>query len=156
VFEGNPLPTTLTTAGFPVNVVSATGAVTVVTQTLPALQATIDASALAVPRTTSISIRTTGPGGSITSGSATFTIGTAAPVLTSLGAVPSPLVAGNPGFTTTVAGTGFLPGVSVRVNGVARPTTVQTPTTLQVTISPEDLAIGQFLKITATNPSPTI
>jgi hypothetical protein len=156
VFEGNPLPTTLATAGFPVNVVSATGAVTVVTQNLPALQATIDAAALAVPRTTSVSIRTTGPGGSITSGSATFTIGTAAPSLTSLGALPSPLIAGNPGFAVTIAGTGFLPGVAVRVNGVARPTTLQTPTTVRVTIPPEDLAVGQLLKITATNPSPTI
>ena len=156
VFEGNPLPTTLTTAGFPVNVVSATGAVTVVTQTLPALQATIDSAALAVPRTTSVSIRTRGPGGSATSGSVTFTIGTAAPVLTALGTVPAPLIAGNPGFTTTIAGTGFLPGVSVRVNGVARPTTLQTPTTVRVTIPPEDLAVGQFLKITATNPAPTI
>jgi hypothetical protein len=156
VFEGNSLPTTLTTAGFPVNVVSATGAVTVVTQSVPALQATIDAAALAVPRTTSVSIRTTGPGGSITSGSATFTIGTAAPVLTTLGTLPSPLIAGNPGFSVTIAGSGFLPGVTARVNGVARPTTLQTPTTVQVTIPPEDLAIGGFLKITATNPSPTI
>ncbi len=156
VFEGNALPTTLTTAGFPVSVVSATGAVTVVTQTLPALQATIDAAALAVPRTTSLSIRTTGPGGSITSASVTFAIGTAAPVLTAFGTIPSPLIAGNTGFTTTIAGTGFLPGVSVRVNGVARPTTLQTPTTVQVTIPPDDLAVGQFLKITATNPAPTI
>src|SRR5437016_5197011 len=45
--------------------------------------------------------------------------GSAAPTLTSFGVLPEPLIAGNAGFTTTVTGTDFLPGVSVLINGVS-------------------------------------
>src|SRR5437773_4064405 len=83
--------------------------------------------------------------------------GSAAPTLTSFGVLlPVPLIAGNAGFTTTVTGTDFLPGVSVLINGVPRPTILLTPTTIQVTIPPEDLAIGGLVKVTAMNPSPTV
>src|SRR3989454_2077544 len=82
--------------------------------------------------------------------------GSAAPVLTSLGALPVPLIAGNPGFTTTITGTGFLSGVSGLVNGAPVPTTLVSPTVIQVTIPPEDLAVGTILKISAINPAPTV
>jgi len=82
--------------------------------------------------------------------------GSAAPVLASFGALPAPLIAGNPGFTTTITGTGFLSGVSALVNGVPVPTTLVSPTVIQVTIPPEDLAVGTILKVSAINPAPTI
>src|SRR5436309_9442190 len=82
--------------------------------------------------------------------------GSAAPTLTRFVVLPMPLIAGNAGFTTTVTGTDFLPGVSVLINGVPRPTILLTPTTIQVTIPPEDLAIGRLVKVTAMNPSPTV
>jgi hypothetical protein len=157
VFEGNALPTALTTASVPVTVVSATGGISVVIQpNVPVLQATIPAQSLAVPHVGSILIRTTGPGGSVSSTSQTFVVGSPAPVLTSFGNVPSQLMAGNSGFTMTIAGTGFLPGVRVLIQGVARPTTFQTPTTLQVVVPAEDLGKGAILKVTALNPAPTV
>src|SRR5262249_5693175 len=124
--------------------------------TLPVLKATLDAGSVVVPRIAALSIRNNGPGGSVSSASAPFPIGTPAPVLTSFGALPQPLLAGNAGFTTTISGSGFLTGATVLVQGVARPTTLLTPTTVQVTIPGEDLANGGFLKISAVNPSPTI
>jgi hypothetical protein len=65
-------------------------------------------------------------------------------------------MAGNSGFTTTIAGTGFVPGVRILIQGVARPTTFQTPTTVQVVVPAEDLAKGAILKVTALNPAPTV
>jgi len=83
-------------------------------------------------------------------------IGSPAPVLTSFGTLPQPLLAGNPGFITTITGTGFAPGVTAMVQGVSRPTTYLNSTTVQVIVPPEDLATGKFLKVTAINPQPTI
>ncbi|PYS33893.1 MAG: hypothetical protein DMG14_30780, partial [Acidobacteria bacterium] len=156
VFDGRSFPTILTTADVPVKLTDAAGATTFVNQTLPVLKATLDAGSVVVPRIGALSIRNNGPGGSISSPPASLPIGTPAPVLTGLGALPQPLLAGNAGFTTTVAGSGFLPGATVLVQGVARPTTLLTPSTVQVTIPGEDLANGGFLKISAINPSPTI
>jgi len=122
----------------------------------PGLQATIDASALAVPHVASLLVRTTGPGGSVSSATSNFVIGNPAPVLVTLGTLPVPLIAGNAGFTMTITGSGFLSGVSVLINGVPRPTTLLTPTTVQVTIPPDDLAVGAVLKVSAINGTPTI
>jgi hypothetical protein len=156
MLDGRSFPAILATADVPVKVSDAAGTTTIVNQTLQVLKTTLDAGTVVVPRIAALSIRNNGPGGSVYSAPASFPIGTPAPVLTSLGAVPQPLLAGNAGFTTTIAGTGFLPGATVLVQGVARPTTLLTATTVQVTIPGEDLANGGFLKISAMNPSPTI
>jgi hypothetical protein len=156
VFEGITLPTTLGTASFPVQVAAGTSGTTTVFQTRPALTATIKAQTLAVPHAASVFVRTTGPGGSTSSSTSAFMIGSAAPVLTRFGVLPTPLLAGNAGFTTTITGSGFLPGVVVTVNGIARPTVRQDATTVSVTIPPDDLANGGFVKVAAVNPSPTV
>jgi hypothetical protein len=156
IFEGNALPTALGTASFPVQIVSATGGISTISQTMPALTATLSAQSLAVPHATSVSVQSTGPGGSILSAPSNFTIGSPAPVLTSLGIVPVPLIAGNPGFSTTVTGTGFLPGAVITINGTPRPTVLINAATATVNIPPEDLATGAFLKVAALNPAPTV
>src|SRR5207244_235810 len=102
IFDGAPLATTLTTTGVPVNVVGATGGVMVVTQTMPALQATIGAGSLAVAHQASVVVRTKGPGETLESAPYTFSVGSTAPVISNFGILPSPLIAGNPGFTTTI------------------------------------------------------
>ena len=156
VFEGNALPTALGTASFPVQIVSATGGISTVLQVMPALTATISAQSLAVPHASSIIVVSTGPGGSVSSAPSNFTIGSPAPVLAGIGIIPVPLIAGNPGFTTTVSGTGFLPGATITINGTPRPTVLQNATTATVNIPPEDLATGAFLKVAALNPAPTV
>src|SRR5262249_55927684 len=85
-----------------------------------------------------------------------FTIGSPAPVLTALGILPVPSIAGNPGFTTTVTGTGFLPGAVITINGTPRPTVLQNPTTATVSIPPDDLATGAHLRAAGLNPAPTV
>ena len=156
VFEGTALPTALGTASFPVQVVSATGAISTVFQVLPALTSTLNAQSLAVPHATSVFVQNSGPGGSVFSVPTNFTIGSPAPVVTGLGILPVPLIAGNPGFTTTVTGTGFLPGAVITINGTPRPTVLTNPTTVTVSIPPDDLATGAHLKVAAMNPAPTV
>jgi hypothetical protein len=156
VFEGRSLPSTLVMADFSTNILAADGTTTVVHESVPVLKTTLDAGSIAVPRLGSLFVRTTGPGGSVTSAPVPLPIGTPAPVLTGFGEIPQPLLAGNGGFTTTIVGSGFLPGVTVRVQDVARQTILLTSTSVQVTIPAEDLASGGFLKVTAMNPAPTI
>lgn len=156
LFEGLPVTTTITTTAVAVTIVGATGGVSVVMQNVQALQGTLEAQKLVAPRETFLQIVNSGPGGGVSSDVKAITVGTPAPVLTALGETPALLTAGNPGFSTVIAGTGFLPGVKVRVNGVERPTTLETPTTVRVTIPPEDLAEAKFLKLTAINPAPTV
>ena len=170
VFDGTPLPTTLTAAsasGLPVSVAGGTA------QIVPALRATVDASLIANAHQASIVVQTKDAGGSVRSQPYMLGIGTAAPVLTSLGGIPAPLVAGccptangNSGLPTTIVGTGFLKdalgnGVTVVVsdaigNVLAQVTpTSQTATTVQATIPPRFLAVGGPLKISVMNPAPT-
>ena len=173
IFDGNPLVTTLTTAsttGMASSVSSGTG------QTVPALQATIDSSLLAGTHQASIVVQTRDTASTAQSLPYVLGVGTTAPVLLSFGPLPSPLIAGccplgnsNPGLTTTISGTGFLQGVTVQINvGTAGTTntlgtlgpgsgvTFVSPTSIQVTIPPQFLAIGAFLNVTVTNPAPTV
>ena len=185
LFNGKALPTASTTATTVTSGCLATlgaGA----NQAVPALQATLDPTLLTQPGAAQIAVQTNGPAGNAQSQPHSLGIGSAAPVLTGLGALPSPLIAGccpvgttNPGLTTTITGTGFAPtttttsgtvGVNVLVgvatNGVI--TTIKTlqpdsgavvfqsPTSIQVTLSPDLLAIGRVLKISVINPGPTI
>lgn len=90
------------------------------------------------------------------SGPLPFVIGNPAPVITRLDGVPAQIIAGYPGFTVTVNGTGFNEGGTVQFNGVSRPYDFESPTRVRAFISPEDLAVGRIASLTATNPQPTI
>ncbi|MBI4472314.1 MAG: hypothetical protein HY646_06575 [Acidobacteria bacterium] len=169
VFEGTALPSTLGTAtitaggtgGVTAGVGSTTGATITVTAGAPSttvqtLTASIPASSLVVARLASVAVQTTGPGGDVTSVPATLTIGNPSPVISSFAGIPTPLIAGNPGFTLTLNGTGFMQGVRVLVNGVARPATLVNSTQITANILAEDLFNGGTVTIVAANPDPTV
>jgi hypothetical protein len=156
VFDGTPLPTTISSLSVPVTVAGGTGGTITVLQVQPALQAVIPASALAVARTTSFFVRNSGPGGSVSSAARTFVVGNPAPVLTSVTGVPDPLLIGNPGFTIFVNGTGFSSSSVVQVNGNSISTDFVSPVQLRASVPPQFLAEGGVLNITAINPAPTV
>ena len=131
-------------------------ATTLVAGSPPTLRATIPASALVTLRETSLSVRRTAAGFVVFSAPFRFVIGSAAPQLTSLGNVQQPLVAGASGFSMAVNGSGYLPGATVWINGVARESSLESPTTLRVAISSEELARPNVLTVTVLNPSPTV
>src|SRR5262249_56675327 len=136
IFDGAPVQTTMTSTS--------------------SLQATLPAASLAVAREASLSARRTASGTSVFSPPVSLLIGNPAPILSSLGNVPQPLLAGGAGFTMTVTGTGYAPGVSILIQGIPHPTTLESATTARVTIAPEDLSSGGILRVTAQNASPTI
>jgi IPT/TIG domain len=100
----------------------------------------------------SVSVRNPAPGGG-TSAAVPFAVLAPFPVITLL---PSRgAVAGGPGFTLTVHGTGFLNGGStVRWNGEPRPTTFVSGTRLQATLSAADLAAPGPAAVTVVNAGP--
>jgi hypothetical protein len=182
ILDGTPLVTTLTSAQ-PSGLASSVSIGTNGTvQTLPALQATLNSGVLAGAHQASVVVQIRDAGGTAQSQPYPLGIGTPPPVLTSLGPLPAPLIAGccpvgstnapigitNPGLTTTITGSGFMQGVSVQIgvstngtitnlgsiapgNGV----TFNSATSIQVTIPSQFLAVGAFLKVTATNPPPS-
>ncbi len=156
IFEGTPVTTKIGTAAVAVTVAGATGGTLTVLQNQQALEATIVASKLAVAHTGSLLVRTKGPGGSVSSDSASFVVGTAAPVLTSMTGVPNPLLIGNPGFTITVNGTGFTPSTTLRIGTTAVATTFVSATQLRAFVPPSLLGEGGLLKVTAILPQPTV
>ncbi len=60
---------------------------------------------------------------------------------------------GGPGFSMTVSGSGFVPGLVVEWNGVAKPTSFVSGTQLQASISAADLAIPGMAQVTVANPT---
>ncbi len=156
VIEGNAVVTSLTTAAIPVTVSLATSGTVTVNQTQTALQGTVPASILTVPRVTQLFVRTKGPGGSVASAIKPFSVGNPAPVLSNLAGVPNPLLFGNPGFTLTVNGTGFVEGTAVQIGGVPIATAFVSSTQLKAFVLPQLLAIGGSISVTALNPQPTV
>jgi List-Bact-rpt repeat protein/centrosomal CEP192-like protein len=75
-----------------------------------------------------------------------------APVIGSLS--PSSAVAGGPGFTLTVNGSGFAAASVVRWNGADRPTTVVSSAQLRAAISATDLASSGSVPVTVFTPAP--
>ena len=92
------------------------------------------------------------PGG-LTGTSTTFDINNAAPVLSGLS--PSQLAPGQPGFTLTVTGTGFLPGAVLSFNGVAMTTHDGSATQLTADIPASAVATVGSYPVTVLNPAPT-
>jgi hypothetical protein len=127
-----------------------------VIQQVPALKAMIPASSLAVAHTGSLYVRSNGPGGSASSATVSFAVGTAAPVLTGMSGVPDPLLIGNPGFTLTVNGTGFVSTTTLQINGKSLATTYVSATQLRANISADLLGEGGLLKVTAIHVQPTV
>jgi hypothetical protein len=78
----------------------------------------------------------------------------AAPVPVASSLSPAGAVAGNPGLTLTVNGSGFVATSVVRWNGAARPTTVVGPTQLRATVSASDLAAAGSFPVSVFTPTP--
>lgn len=74
------------------------------------------------------------------------------PPLLVTGLSPSSAVAGGPGLTLTVLGTGFSPGCAVRWNGADRPTTYLTPTQLSAELGAADLGTAGPATVTVAAP----
>ena len=74
------------------------------------------------------------------------------PSLTSL--QPNAAIAGDPGFTLNVGGTGFVPGSTVRWNGSDRATTLVSSTSLTAMISAGDISAAEIAQVTVFNPLP--
>jgi concanavalin A-like lectin/glucanase superfamily protein/IPT/TIG domain-containing protein len=84
-----------------------------------------------------------------------FTISNAPnPVPALSGLSPSAVAAGNPAFTLTVTGSGFVAASVVLWNGGARPTTVVSSTRLQAAISASDVAFPGTASVTVFTPAP--
>jgi len=67
---------------------------------------------------------------------------------------PSEVTAGTAGLSVTVTGTGFFNDTILYVNGKSRPFTLLSKTELRVSLSTEDLEVGSYLQLTASNPAP--
>jgi hypothetical protein len=136
LFEGSVLPTTFVNE-------------TTLTAVLPA-------ETLQLARLVRVQVRNR-IGQSISpSGILTFSVGNPAPIVTGVAGIPIEIIAGHPGFTATLTGTGFVEGGTVEVDGVARAFVFDSPTQVRAFVGPADLAIGRVAKLTATNPSPTV
>jgi hypothetical protein len=114
----------------------------------------VSAADIAAQGSVAVTVTNPAPGGG-TSAPMMFAIDAPTnPVPTTSGTNPSSVVAGTPGVTLTVSGSGFLPSSTVRWNGAARTTTYVSPTSLTATIPASDLASPGTGTVTVVNPSP--
>lgn len=76
------------------------------------------------------------------------------PAPTITGVSPQSVVAGSPGLTITISGTGYIASTSATLNGVALQATYVNSTTLQATVPATAIAGGQVADLVVANPSP--
>jgi glucose/arabinose dehydrogenase len=76
------------------------------------------------------------------------------PVPSVAGLLPGSKVAGDPAFTLTVSGSGFVPGATVRWNGADRPTSYVSAASLTAAIPASDVATAGVASVTVFNPIP--
>ena len=120
------------------------------------LTGTISTELLRLSRVASVLVRNRVGGSSAPSQTLTFSIGGPPPVITALEGVPGQIIAGYPGFTVTVNGTGFIEGGTILFNGVPRAYVWDSSTRVRAFIGPDDLAIGRIAPLQAMNPLPTV
>jgi outer membrane protein assembly factor BamB len=113
------------------------------------LRAPLSAAALASARSVSVTVTNVDGQSSL---AAAFEVRNPVPTLTAT--VPDTVMAGSPGVTLTLSGTGFVPGSTAAIAGSARPTTYLAATRLRVSLAQEDLIAGGELFLTVTNPGP--
>jgi hypothetical protein len=111
------------------------------------LLASVAANLIASPGNASVSVLN--PGGA-TSNTATFTINSPAPIITSLS--PNSASAGAAAFTLTVNGFGFVSGSTVQWNGSALTTSYQSSTQLLASVAANLIASPGNVSVTVLNP----
>ena len=113
------------------------------------LTAAVPANLIAATGAASIAVAN--PGGAADSGTVSFPINAATPVIDGLS--PSSATAGGPDFTLTVNGTGFLPETTVQWNGAALVTSLVAPTQLIAGVPANLILTTGAAGITAVNPT---
>lgn len=109
------------------------------------------AAEIASQATLAITVFNPTPGGG-TSNAVNFTINNPAPTITSLS--PTSKIAGSPGFSLTINGTGFTQGSTAQWNGANRTTTLVSATQLTATILAGDVAAVGAGSVTVVNAAP--
>ncbi|MCS6842145.1 MAG: cell shape-determining protein [Roseiflexus sp.] len=117
------------------------------------LTATVPAERIAAAGTANVTVFNPGPGGG-ESNPVTFTIQAPNPAPTISAINPTTAVAGGPGFTLTITGTGFISSSVVRWNGSDRSTTFVSSTRLTASIPASDIATAGPAYVTVFNPGP--
>jgi hypothetical protein len=120
------------------------------------LTAQITAADLSTGGVFVVTVANPAPGGGV-SNALYFTVNNPAPAISSLG--PSSATAGDPDFTLTIYGSGFVPaggsgGSLVFWDGAPRPTGYISSTQLQADIGAADVANAGLAGVTVGNPSP--
>jgi hypothetical protein len=113
--------------------------------------AAIPAADIAAAGVMQVTVVNPAPGGG-TSPSAAFSVTNPVPVISGL--TPSIAVAGDPAFTLTVDGSGFIAASLVQWNGASRTTTFVSSTRLTAAIPAGDVAVAGNPQITVVNPAP--
>jgi hypothetical protein len=116
------------------------------------LTAAIPASDIVAPGTAQVTVFTPAPGGGTTPALAFTISGNPAPTLTGL--TPSTASVGDPAFTLTVDGSGFVVGSIVRWSGTDRTTTYVSATRLTASIPASDIAVPGTVQVTVFTPAP--
>ena len=115
------------------------------------LEAAVPAAQLAAAGTFNVTVFNAAPGGG-TSAPLPFTVNNPAPTLTSLG--QNSATAGDPGFTLTMTGGGFVAGSTVQFDGVPQATTFVNGTTLEAAVPAAQLAAAGTFNVTVFNAAP--
>jgi hypothetical protein len=174
VLPGNPLPAlgslspSLVTPGSGAVAVTVSGSGFIMTsaasldgsprptsfQSSTQLSVSLTAADTQYPAVHDLSVTNPSPGGG-TSNSLTFTAGNPIPAITSLS--PCGLVAGSPGFTLTIDGSGFLPASTATFNGVAVGVTFVSASELTATIPASAISAapaGDSAPVVVSSPTP--
>lgn len=117
------------------------------------LTAQIPATDIAAVGTAQITVFNPTPGGG-TSGAQTFTVVQPNPTPTIATLTPGSVTAGSAAFTLTITGTGFVNTSSVWWNGQARTSTFVNATTLTIQVPAADVATAGTAEVKVVNPAP--
>ncbi|MBI2219310.1 MAG: hypothetical protein HYU51_18685 [Candidatus Rokubacteria bacterium] len=116
------------------------------------VRAAIPVSDVMAPGTAAISLFTPAPGGGTSETRNLLILANPAPSVTSMS--PSSAAPGGPGFTLTVAGSGFVRSSVVRWNGQDRPTTFVSSARLQAAVPASDIASFGTASVSVFSPAP--
>ncbi|MCG8349146.1 MAG: hypothetical protein MI924_15355, partial [Chloroflexales bacterium] len=119
------------------------------------VQAAIAATAIASPGSASVTVFNPAPAGGASNAATLTIVATGSPLPTATSLSPNTVVAGSDSFTLNITGTGFINGVStVRWNDAPLTPTVQSATTLAVTIPANLIAKPGTANVTVFNAAP--
>jgi hypothetical protein len=150
-------PLVITGTGFiPSSVVKWDGSLTLTSVYINAttIHAEVPAALIATAGTHNVTVENPTPGGGI-SNAAVFTVTPAPnPVPTLAMLSPTSAVAGSPGFTMTLTGTGFVPGAQAFFGAVPLVTTYVNATTITAAVPASLLTMAGIAPVNVQNPTP--